>query len=526
MKNSLKVLNPVFRLAFTFLLVIFFIGIGSPLLAATKSDSANTGPRIFADQALQLELNGGGLDLAAAELKNASLQDIEDMPLPDVEDELSGGVKVVISGMTGTVHFDDLILTPENGYLQVDIALSDVEVFADKVQFKKRVLGQNISTTCRNTVIKMGQDEPLHLKSHLQIVVRGHELKVNADNIKFSIDSDNYDVDGPSRCSGGLGVGDLIRGMVHLALSSSKGAIERAVKDRVGDMAPQLEKQFNAQTHQRFTLDISGMPQLPTRTAEISSFPYEVKITSTGLTTTLGVSIVDVTADPLKTQLFFKDLKNWQERFGALGVNPAVATEAFQELFPHGSEYFELENSQAPGLRDALTIQSGASMWPDLNTLATEESYLRLAVRVASVPIIRVNESKQSLVFNIPKLELKFMIKHDGAWMDYFIMEVGVRGDIGSEINVNGQLRIGFQEAAHLTIDGHWAPEYQPTVPIFERDIAMLLFSSIFDYLYASGPLLEMLVPPVPVGDKLLTIMNPHVVDPFLRLELWGVSNY
>ena len=56
-------------------------------------------------------------------------------------------------------------------------------------------------------------------------------------------------------------------------------------------------------------------------------------------------------------------------QLGTFGINPVALTEAYNALFPNGTDWFELTEDIVPGLEEILSLQTASSIWPDLTVI-------------------------------------------------------------------------------------------------------------------------------------------------------------
>jgi hypothetical protein len=102
-------------------------------------------------------------------------------------------------------------------------------------------------------------------------------------------------------------------------------------------------------------------------------------------------------------------------------------------------------------------------------------------------------------------------------------MNVGVRTGVTTTL-AQDSLSLSLADDTAVAVTGNWAPGYTPQVDVFEQDVAAFLFSTVFDYLSAAGPLTRVWVPTMVVGDRDVTLANPHVNGVFLNLDVVDVT--
>ena len=203
----------------------------SLVLASLATPALRASP--LTDRGLRLTLNSTGLDILAKEIKENSLESVKDAKLPDVREKVDYGIKVEARDLRYSVEFTHLKIYPQQGSLGLELGVKNIKIDVPRMKASKKVL-VNLSTTCRNTQIKIAQSKTLNLSASLPLWVEDHNIKTKIEQVNFNIPNDQYRVVGPSSCSGGLGVGDLIRSIARDILKRSKQTIVDAVKDNLG----------------------------------------------------------------------------------------------------------------------------------------------------------------------------------------------------------------------------------------------------------------------------------------------------
>jgi hypothetical protein len=471
--------------------------------------------------AVRVELSQDGLDLAADLLAGKALKDVDAMPIPDGETDVGGGVTAEINGARAWAKFGDLSIVARDGGLRATAKVREVRVEVPTLKLRKRVLGIPVRTTCEDTTFRIGEADEVTVTVDLALAVEGEHLTAAAGDVSAPIASDNYEVSGPDECSGGWGIGDVTRVMVHGAFVLARPYLQDLLAARVRAIAPALGAQLDEQLHPAMTMEVPALPSLPAQTAELSAFPSSLASTGGGagsLVVTMGTRIQRV--DPTKRRPGGRGTTlEGLARYGALGLNPHLITDAFAELYPGGTEWIPLDEDVAPSLEDILTVQSAAAIWPDLQELATTSRSLRVALRVAEAPRLTTDEATQTMVVALPKLTMRFQAQVGGRWIDYFDMDLAV--DTGVTARMQGDsLRLDLAPSPRVRATGRWCEGYTPTIDLFESDVAEALFGTALDYLQAAGPLLTTWVPTFQVGDRSLAFASPHVKGRFIGMDL------
>jgi hypothetical protein len=471
------------------------------------------------DQTLKLEVNSQGLQEIAAYINQTSLADIDNMALPDVNDTVDG-VEVKASGLHLWATFGDTNLVAHTDELQAVQQIIQIRVKADSIRMRKKVVGNWVSTTCDDTEIVAGQSETVQLDLKMNTGVSGRRIVLSERSTDFSIPSSQYDVNGPRRCSGALGVGSLIRLVAQSVLKNSRGSIEDAVENKIKDLIPTVADNINNTIIRRFEIDLNQAP-LPASKAVALTYPYAVSLRPSSLAVTIGTELRSLAQieDPKEEIDTEEDFTPSGLDIGAAGLNPTIITEAFKTVFPRGTPWQNLDGENTPGLGDALDVSTAAGIWPDLNEIQLSSRKLHVAVRLAAAPIIAVNAQNSVISVEIPSLELMFKIQQNGQWRDYFIIRINLRS--GLSITKSGQrLVLSLAGPKSLRVTGNWAPGYVPSLDIFEADVAELIFKSLVDFLYSSGPLTRFDIPGFAIGNSTVNAGAVALRNPYINVQL------
>ena len=470
------------------------------------------------DQTLKLEVNSQGLQEIAAYINQTSLADIDNMGLPDVNDTVDG-VEVKATGLHLWATFGDTSLIAHTDELQAVQQIVQIRVKADSIRMRKKVVGNWVSTTCDDTEIVAGQSETVQLDLKMNAGVSARRIVLAERSTDFSIPGNQYDVNGPRRCSGALGVGSLIRLVAQSVLKNSRGSIEDAVENQIKDLIPTVADNINNSIIRRFEIDLNQAP-LPASKAAAVTYPYSVSIRPGALAVTVGTELHSLAQmDELLEEMDIEEGFNPSGvDIGAAGINPTLITEAFKTIFPRGTPWQNLSEN-TPGLGDALDVSTAAGIWPDLNEIPLSSRKLQVAVRLGSAPVIAVNPQNNVISVEIPRLEMLFKIQQDGQWRDYFILRINLRS--GLSITKSGQrLALNLAGPKSLRVTGSWAPGYVPSLDLFEADVAELIFKSLVDFLYSSGPLTRFDIPGFAIGNSTVNAGGVSLRNPYINVQL------
>lgn len=506
--NFLKASTPILACA------SFFWG-SALATAAEKSVDGRT-----VDQALQVELTGAGLNLIGQLVKDQLPGEMQDLALPDMEQKLPGGFKVKLSGLKASFALDSLALAPAAKTLNIKVGLRRVKVAIAQMEISRSVLGLPLGTACRYTTFNIAEQGIVYLNMGLHPTIVDTNIQLAADQVDFKVSADNYRVQGPGECRGALLLNGVIQHVLHGVFGLVRPALGMLVGSKVKEFLPLIADELNAQTHLQVQIDLNGLPSLPDRTAEISAFPSKVNVDGNALTAEVGVKIREVTRrrDETESRPF---LGQGSVRYGAIGLNPAILTAAFAELYEGGTDFYEIDENTLPQIKDLLTKDGLNSIWPDLLQVQTDASYLRLAVRLAETPEFVADQELQAITVHLPKLQLKFQIQVAGQWQDYFIIDLNLK--TGADLKIDdGNLKIGLIEHSSVDVQGHWADGYTPIDPTFEQDTAQAVFVALLEIAYGQGPLVNIPIPSLPLGGHDVYLGHPHVQAPYFRIDLSG----
>lgn len=466
---------------------------------------------------VELELSGEGLNLVSKVLREEVLKDMHDVPVGDVNTE-AAGISVTASGVRASVDFDSLGLTPEPGNLHLRTGLHGVKVVIDSLRLEKTVLGVTLGTTCTNTQFNIAEDGVVYLDAKFQPRVEDENIALSAKDVSLPISSDNYRVAGPDACSGWWGVRDVTRLVLHQVFKALRPFIEGLVRGQMDKLLPALAEQLNAQTHLSITFDIPQNPIFPERTAQLDAFPSRLELDNDKFRAVVGFRIQRVDRRELvgrETEFFAP------KRLGSLGFNPTLLSEALHELYPDGSEWLEINGDVFPDAGEILTTETMSALWPDLATTRTTDTHMKLFVRLAGAPDLWADKDTNAILAHVPKIELRFQAQIESQWRDYFIMTLDLTTGVAPEIKDN-LLGIALVDGSKVAVDGKWADGYTPADPTFEKDMASLIFSTLLDMIHAQGALFRIDLPTFQIGGQEVSLANPNVVTPFMRIDVMG----
>jgi hypothetical protein len=465
------------------------------------------------DSAAMFELNRQGLALLAQSLEQTLRRDIVDVPLPNFRKQVGLGVEIGVEQASYSIGFDTLRIEPQQGHLLVRVAVKQVKLHAGRIKLKKNILGRDIRSTCTNTQIKLGHKHSIPLMSQVRIGIDQGDVTVSMPHVGFELDANNYTVSGPKRCSGDLGVGRLLRSIVHAILEQSRKRIIEAAKQQVRKLEDDMEGILNAHSHAVMSFEL-GIPPLPRQTVSVRTWPYRIAIDDKMLRFELGA---EINSAALPAKSFYPAPK---VILGAIGINLELLNQALAKLANSMTEPLASGDGLHAKFSKALSIEYASAVWPDLREVALTGSNLGLKFSLSQAPRVEAEarSSHTDLKLHIPALTLHFDAPIAGALVPYFDLDLDLQARLDL-MEADGMLLVQLAELPKFSISGRWADGYTPRNNLFEQDLTETLFASAVDYLYASGPLWrgELVLPGIPERIKLI---NPRLVRSYLILSL------
>lgn len=470
-------------------------------------------------EGLEVELTGDGLGLLAGMLQESIGSTLADVALPEVRSGIGGGVDVTLRDGRASLAIEALSLRPTAAGLALDVSVKDVVLRVPSMRFKWEALGATVSTTCKDTVLRVAESEPVRLKGVLGASVRDEVIDLEARELSFPVTFDSYRAEGPASCSGVWGLRDVTRLALSGVMKLLWPFVEKLVTDGIVQAVPQLEEQLNAQTRLSVLVDLKDTPPLPERTAELAAFPAAVTTTDDAFRIVVGFRIRRVEVESRRA--LEVEAAPGAVRLASAGLNPSLLSEAFTELFPDGTDWLELTDDLVPALSDVLKVRSLAGIWPDLHEAPLSGTRLRLFARLAAPPELWADGESQSVLTRFPHIELRFLAPIGEAWVDYFVVSLDLAA--GLRPTAEGpELQLRLAPEYSVGIAGRWADGYVPSVELFEQDLFGVVIATLVDFTREAGPLARVNAPELEVGGRPVALTNPHVRAPYVRVDATG----
>lgn len=469
--------------------------------------------------AVMVQLNPDGLKVIAKEVQSRQMQDIRNEALPDINAKGPLSVDVSIQGARFSVDFDQLDLTPVQNRLGIHVAMNNISVHIDKLTFKKNLL-VDIGSTCSNTKIILGGARKIHAMATFAPSVKNRQLKLTPTMIEFPIQDNNFEVRGPSHCTGVLGTGHLVKWVVNEVLSRASSVIQKKVEETIAGTVPMIEEKMNAVVHQDFPFSVPPNPVIPATMVHLATYPYSVSVSPAGLEFHLSVEVsqnrvANRNRDVNRARTFLP--------LGIAGVNPELMNELFAVILKNGTEYIDIDEALVPGLSDLLEAKTLAQLLPDLADLPLQSKTLKAHFRLAQAPRLTIRNGEKAVWAEFPEIHIKLLVNMGGTWRDYFIMKMRmVAGAIpGIE---QGDMSIALAADHKVSIRGEWAPGYTPKTRDFDATAAEDTGSALLSLMHDIGAFVIMEVPVFNVGEKEVTVIEPHIDSPFIRVKIVSIE--
>jgi len=498
-----------------------------PSLAFGADDRVGvSGSPLYVPEAIEVDLSQDGLNLVVAELRKTFLEGELTGPMPDFDDR-QYGVDIEVREMTYRVKVNDLSLRAGAEGLKLSVSIGHAIGHAGKIIFKKKVI-TTLRSTCKDTAVKIGGDGDILMEVLLdaRVSADGH-LLLQERHVSLPVPSDQYDVDGPRTCSGDLGIGSLIKYAVAGILGQARKRVEGALSEAVHDAVPSVAQTLDTQLHTTLPFEWSVLPTLPIRRLLATTQPTSVHVEADRLRLILGAEVKEVgrerflaVQETMRAEHFAMAVAGDLTRFGTVGLNPALANELFVALTPPQPEFFELDPSAIPQIGEVLNRGTLATIWPDLNVIDLGEERVRAFVTLPHAPRIDFHRTRDvvSLKLRIEDFHLTFMVHREGAWQRY--AHLFVSADAPVQIGLENRILKVGAGMAEVEVDGAFDSGYQPQVPIFERDMALVVARTLFDVLSEQGMITVIEIPAFPVGGEFVTLGGFRVAEPFLQLDI------
>lgn len=475
------------------------------------------------ESGLNVKLTADAFPWISQVITESNLQDISGQPLPDVDQDLGLGVQGYVSGITYDVDFNRVDVFPGEQNLAIRLKLNLVSVHANDLEFKKKA-GVVIKTRCEDIRISAGQSSNVELLLNLAPEVQDGRLRLRETGLQFDIPESNFSVNGPRRCDGALGVGNLISGTVHNILQRSRDQIVQSVRDRVRSTIPKIEDQINAILLAPIPISVGGNMVMKDSSILLRNRLRSIASTAAGLDAVTDISIERQSLQQVAVSYGSdKNLAFIDAVLASVAIKTQIVNELMKFSVPTLQNPIPIDTENGPA-KQVFNRQSLSGVLPDLNQITLDDDVVHAKVGFGQAPTITTQNNLDGvidIVFSIPDLRIMLSVNKDGKQMPYFDVKLATAFGLRlSKDPSNKYASLTVQNPRFVTVTGAWAPNYTPKVDIFEGDVAQILFKSVLDYLFVAQPVFQIKTPTVPVG-------NSHyleIASPFMTTEAIGVT--
>jgi hypothetical protein len=485
---------------------------------ATFSSAESRWEQRLADDGLRLELTRDGLSAVATLAQSQLLSEGQEVEIGDIDKSLLG-VGLHLRGLKVAFKAESIALVPIEGALDLKVGLRGITLSVDSFQVERRVLGAALQKTCYDTDFFIAEQGAVYFQSKLGAEVDNRQISLSERDTSFRVSADNYRVRGPGSCDGRL-TGPVTRLLLRTVLKAARPAIEALVKRQVRELLPTLAAELTAQSNLSLSLDVANFPPLPPRVVTLAAYPHGLTITPDGLSIVVGASI---TGEDAPRFARVEQPRADARRFGSLGVNPLLLTEAIKAVFPDGTSWIEVDASTLPELKGLLDLESLKILWPDLQSVPTEEPFARLKARVVTAPELGADASTNALTAHIPQVELMFLVKTGGEWRDYSLLKLDIKTGVTPTL-ADGKLSISLLPGSTIGVEGAWVDGYEPTNTYFDQETADFLMTTLIDVAMRRGALVSVDLPQVDVLGRPLAIGSVGVETPFISVGIYDAA--
>jgi hypothetical protein len=472
----------------------------------------------LADDGLQVELTRDGLSAVAMLAQSQLLGEGQELEIADIDKSLLG-IGLHLRGLKVAFKAESIDLVPIDGALDLEVGLRGITLSIDSFQVERRILGAQLQKTCYDTDFFIAEQGTVYFQSKLGATVDNRQISLSERDTSFRVSADNYRVRGPGSCDGRL-TGPVTRLLLHTVLKAARPAIETLVKRQIRELLPTLATELTAQSNLSLSLDLANFPPLPPRVVTLAAYPHRLTITPGGLSIVVGASI---TGEDTPRFARVEQPRAGARRFGSLGVNPALLTEAITAAFPDGTPWIEVDASMLPDLKGLLELDSLKVLWPDLQNVPTEEPFARLKARVVSAPELGSDAATNALTASLPQVELMFLVKTGGEWRDYSLLKLDIKTGVTPTL-ADGKLSISLLPGSTIGVEGAWVDGYEPTNTYFDQETAEFLMTTLIDVAMRRGALVSVELPQVDVLGQPLAIGSVGVQAPFISIGIYDAA--
>lgn len=468
----------------------------------------------------QVSVYKEGFDLLSQKLTESYLADVINQPISDFEEDVGYGIQAHFSGLSYSIDFKEARVSPSKDRLHATVLFNSIVVKANSVRFVKKS-GVTLSTTCKDTTMTGGVHAPLQLDIDLLPKIQNGTISVSIPEVGFHIPDNLYEIDGPKKCSGSLGIGELLKYSINRALKNANDRVAEAAKKRIQEFGPKVADQMQSLTTLTLPFRVGGSGGLPQKTLYLTTKPHAFQASPQEARFSVSTAILTKSTNP-----FVKPTKTEERLSNPTAASVAVRTRMINELLAQVTPILPytlpLDTSSSP-LDQLFNRQSLSSMLPDLTKIQLDQDQILARIGFGQAPRLETRNmlgGTIELSLIVPDLRLYLDIIQNGQSMPYFEMRLSASMGVRLELE-DSSLKLSIVTPGNLNVQGSWMPNYQPSIEIFEQDVAHMLFSSVLDILYSAGPLTRIQIPPLPVGPTgSLNVSGAFVDGDFIGVSL------
>lgn len=414
---------------------------------------------------LSVQVHGESLDHAVGvHIGSEGFKDLSRVLLrqmPAVRDEVlndtdvrASGIDTKIQGIRYSLDFSDVKVTPSPDRLRVEILIKDARLDVERLKLKKKVLGVDVRTTCDDMTIKVGHRRAVSAVAHYEINMENDQFAVKAHDTKLDLHRDDYDVRGPRRCSGGLGVGDVIKFVVRQILEQGVPAFEKAGAKQLQNSAKDFERLLSGLLRNPLNVELH-------ETRLLWPYPSFVRMNENSFELSLGLR-----TDP-------KEGARKAQVASVIATTEKALVSVHPQLLAWMTRGWKkkLDPAADSALATIINPQSLGAIWPDL--LNRENTELQTSIALETGVHLVAQDSQWQL--HLP--DMTFDVRDPDP---YFQLQAAVKLPLELRLNDEQKLVMKSHLGAETSITGKWL--IAPQLDLFERDVAEALVLALLDF--------------------------------------------
>lgn len=490
------------------------------LLAAATPALADE-PILVTTDGLDLTLTDAGFGVLGEVARDEFINRLQNKALEDMSVEVPLFFRAKVEGLKFSVNLKDLKVAPGYDALSLDAMIDNVQVDVAHIRFENWLV-PFLGTSCYGTQLNIGNHNDLPLGATIGAMLGDpdYPIELKLQDLRFDLNRGQYASRGPNDCRGPFDIQDYFsRYMLSAILSYARPLISAAIKVEIAKTVPKVEDALNGMTAMMLPVDLPDLVIVPAASFNAGFKPTKLDITPEKLAVRLAMRV-----QKRETESLARPSRGGQEAaslvYGNFGVNPKFLSDFAAVAMAGGTTPIELYPEMHEFIKILTNRWEVSGFWPDLETTRADGDVLKLWARFVTPPTFALNEAGDSVVMQIPDLELKYQISRDGRWIDYAYLNLQANVGFGFAIE-GGQLAVSVRPNGTVSAKSRWAPTYTPADPTINEPLANQLFTTILQLLGGrTKPAFEFPVPVLPVAGRLMTIEGLTVDAPFVKFDL------